>query len=165
MLSLSIIPAQCSVPPTTPTPDPPSRLCCRNTMAVKSSCVQWTTATAPACPLCLDTMAILPTHAHPLLPGHRSSRTQCPLQLPLCPSQCRTSQCVATGLAPHRATGTLTSTASMESLLLSTMSPVNHPFSIPSFFLLLLLISLFILSQVKTTIAFKWHFLILYSSR
>lgn len=137
MLSLSIIPAQCSAPPTTLTLAPPSRLCCHSTMAVRSSCVRWTTATAPACPQCPDTMATPLTPAHPLSPGHRSSRTQCPPQLPPCPSQCRTSQCAATGLAPHKATGTLTSTASMENLLLSTMSQVNHVFSIPAFFLLL----------------------------
>lgn len=142
MLSLSIIPAQCSVPPITLTLAPPSRQCCHNTMAVRSSCVQWTTATAPACPLCPDIMATHPIHAHPLLPGRRSSRTQCPPLLPPCPSQCRTSQCVAIGLAPHRATGTPTSTASMENLLLNTMSPVNHPFSIPPFFLLLLFLLL-----------------------
>lgn len=128
MLSLSIIPARCSVPPTTPTLAPPNRLCCHSTMAVRSSCVQWTTATAPACPLCPDTMATLPTRAHPLSLGRRSFRTQCPPQLPPCPSQCRTSQCGATGLALHRAIGTPTSTASMENLLLNTMSPVNHFF-------------------------------------
>lgn len=122
---------------------PPSRPCCRNTMAERSSCVRWTTATAPACLLCPDTTATRPTRAHPLLPGRRISRTQCPLQLPPCPSQCRTSQCVATGLARHRATGTLTSTASMENLLPNTLSQVNHPFfSFRLFFLPLLFLFL-----------------------
>lgn len=168
MLSLSIIPAQCSVPPTTPMLAPPNRLCCHSTMAVRSSCVQWTTATAPACPLCLDTMATLPTHAHPLSLGRRSFRTQCPPQLPLCPSQCRTSQCGATGLALHRAIGTPTSTASMENLLLNTMSPVNHFFP-HSLFLSLasfpFAFSLFILSSCKTTITFRWHFVSFYISQ
>lgn len=152
MLNLSIIPAQCSVLPTTLTLAPPSRLCYHSTMAVRSSCVQWTTATVPACPLCPDTMDTHPTHVHPLSPGHRNSHTRCLLQLLPCPSPCRTSQCVGTGLAPHRVTGTLTSTASMENLQPNTMSQVNHPFSIPPLFLWLLFpfaFSLFILSQVK----------------
>lgn len=125
VLSLSIILALFLVPPTILTLAPPSRPCCLNTAGARSSCVPWTTATAPVCPLCPVTAPTHPTPARPRFPGRRSFPTLCP-RLPPCRNHYRAFLC-ATGSTPHRATGTPTSTGCTASLLLNTMSLVNFP--------------------------------------
>lgn len=122
-LRLPTIPAQSSLPRTTPTPAPRSRLCCHSMVDARSWCAQWITATAPVCPPYQATVATHRTHALDLFPGRRSTPTLCPLRPPW-PSPCRACPCV-TGSTPHRATGTPNSMGCTASLLPNTTSQVN----------------------------------------